>query len=86
MKYCSTKKEARHDAAMHAVLGLNIPVGKRPWSMSCVASALKFHHNVILDCAALIFQIKVKRPCMVNGKISSEPTVETLKFVSLLLT
>lgn len=26
MKYCSTKKEARHDAAMHAVLGLNIPV------------------------------------------------------------
>lgn len=61
MKYCSTKKEARHDAAMHAVLGLNIPVGKRPWSMSCVASALKFHHNVILDCAALIFQIKVKQ-------------------------
>ncbi|PFX20914.1 uncharacterized protein LOC111336287 [Stylophora pistillata] len=26
MKCCSTKKEARHDAAMRAVLGLNIPV------------------------------------------------------------
>ena len=28
MKYCSTKKEARHDAAKCALLGLNIPVGR----------------------------------------------------------
>ena len=27
MKYCGTKKEARHDAAKVALLGLNIPVG-----------------------------------------------------------
>lgn len=27
MKYCGTKKEARHDAAKCALLGLNIPVG-----------------------------------------------------------
>lgn len=28
MKYCGTKKEARHDAAKVALLGLNIPVGE----------------------------------------------------------
>lgn len=28
MKYCLTKKEARHDAAKCALLGLNIPVGR----------------------------------------------------------
>lgn len=28
MKYCATKKEARHDAAKVALLGLNIPVGQ----------------------------------------------------------
>ena len=27
-KYCLTKKEARHDAAKCALLGLNIPVGQ----------------------------------------------------------
>ena len=27
MKYCGTKKEAKHDAAKVALLGLNIPVG-----------------------------------------------------------
>ena len=33
MKYCATKKEARHDAAMCALLGLNIPVGKSSFSL-----------------------------------------------------
>ena len=35
MKYCATKKEARHDAAKVALLGLNIPVGKCDQYITC---------------------------------------------------
>ena len=43
MKYCGTKKEARHDAAKVALLGLNIPVGEFEKTWAGVLVIFSFH-------------------------------------------
>lgn len=43
MKYCGTKKEARHDAAKVALLGLNIPVGEFEKTLAGVLVIFSFH-------------------------------------------